>query len=99
MKLDKLDIMHFIKEYWFLITFCTSTIISLYKIVKTQNEATRCSLRNDILEIYDRCKEKKQITHYELESILHSAELYFKLNGNTFVKDVVNRVKQFELID
>lgn len=73
--------------------------MTLYKIVKTQNEATKCSLRNDILEIYDRCKDDKKITHYELESIQHSEELYFKLKGNSFVKDVVERVKNFELID
>lgn len=94
-----MDILQFLKEYWFLITFCVGTIISLYRIVKTQNEATKCSLRNDILEIYDRCKDDKKITHYELESIQHSAELYFKLKGNSFVRDVVERVKQFELID
>ena len=94
-----MEVLNFLKEYWFLITFCVSTVLALYKIVKTQNEATKCSLRNDILDIYDRCKDDKRITHYELESIQHSAELYFKLKGNSFVKDVVKRVEQFELID
>lgn len=62
-------------------------------------EATKCSLRNDILDIYDRCKDKKQITHYQLESIKYSSDLYFKLKGNSFVEDVVDRVKNFDLID
>lgn len=93
------DILNFIKEYWFLITFCGSILIGLYKMVQVQNESVKCSLRNDILEIYDRCKDDKKITHYELESIKHSAELYFKLKGNSFVEDVVERVKDFELID
>lgn len=62
-------------------------------------EGVKCSLRNDILTIYDRCKEDKKITHYELEAIQHSAELYFKLRGNSFVKDVVERTKNFELVD
>ena len=53
-------------------------------------EATKCSLRNDILAVYDRCKDTKQITYYQLQSIKHSAEIYFKLKGYSFVKDVVN---------
>lgn len=96
----------FLKEYWFLITFLLAQIgflISFYKRVKQSaidtKEATKCSLRNDILEIYDRCKEDKKITHYELEAIQHSSELYFKLGGNSFVRAIVERVKSFELVD
>ena len=96
----------FLKEYWFLITFLLAQIgflISFYKRVKQSvidtKEATKCSLRNDILEIYDRCKEDKKITHYELEAIQHSSELYFRLGGNSFVRAIVERVKSFELVD
>lgn len=98
--------LNFLKEYWFLITFLLAQIgflISFYKRVKQSaldtKEATKCSLRNDILEIYDRCKEDKKITHYELEAIQHSSELYFKLGGNSFVRAIVERVKNFELVD
>lgn len=98
--------LNFLKEYWFLITFLLAQIgflISFYKRVKQSaldtKEATKCSLRNDILEIYDRCKEDKKITHYELEAIQHSSELYFRLGGNSFVRAIVERVKSFELVD
>ena len=98
--------LNFLKEYWFLITFLLAQIgflISFYKRVKQSaidtKEATKCSLRNDILEIYDRCKEDKKITHYELEAIQHSSELYFKLGGNSFARAIVERVKNFELVD
>jgi peptidoglycan hydrolase CwlO-like protein len=56
-------------------------------------------LRNDILDIYDRCKDSKQITLYQLESIKFSYELYKKLKGNSFVEEIVKRVEQFEIID
>lgn len=62
-------------------------------------EATKCSLRNDILDIYDRCKENKEITHYQLESIQHSAEIYFRLKGNAFVESLMKKVEKFEVID
>ncbi len=91
--------MNFIKEYWVQITFALSFIIALLKFLKSMIEATKCSLRNDILDIYDRCKDKKQITEYQLESIKYSSELYFKLRGNSFVQEVVDRVKNFELVD
>jgi hypothetical protein len=62
-------------------------------------QGIKCSLRNDILDIYDKCKETKTITHYQLEAIKYSSKIYFKLRGNSFVADVVDRCKQFELID
>lgn len=92
-------IVNIIKDYWVLITFTLSVIGALFVFVKAMIDATKCSLRNDILSIYDRCKDAKQITHYQSEAIQHSAEIYFKLKGNSFVKDVVKRVEQFELID
>ncbi len=92
-------IIKFIKEYWVQLVFLLGIITTLFTFCRSMIEATKCSLRNDILDIYDRCKETKQITHYQLESIKYSSDLYFKLKGNSFVHDVVDRVKQFELID
>ncbi len=89
----------FIKEYWTQIIFLSSFLAFICKFLLAMIEANKCSLRNDILTIYDRCKNDKKITHYQLESIRYSSELYFKLKGNSFVHDVLERVEQFELID
>lgn len=94
-----MEIVKIIKDYWVLITFLVSTFLMFAKFYLSMLEATKCSLRNDILDIYDRCKIDKKITRYELQAIEHSSEVYFKLKGNSFVKDVVERVKDFELID
>ena len=94
-----MDIINFIKEYWVLITFFIGEIGALVMFVKSINEASKCSLRNDILDIYDRCKEKKEITHYQLQSIQYSYQLYKKLKGNSFVEDIMKRIEDFELID
>lgn len=91
--------MELIKNYWPQIIFVCGFLFAFIKFLFATIEATKCSLRNDILDIYDRCKNDKKITHYQFESIKYSAELYFKLKGNSFVSDVVNRVSQFELID
>ena len=62
-------------------------------------EATKCSLRNDILEIYDRCKDSKKITKWQLESIEYSYKQYKLLKGNSFVEALVEKVENFEVID
>ena len=92
-------VLNFLKEYWVLITFFIGEIGVLVAFIKSINEGTKCSLRNDILDIYDRCKDKKQISQYQLQSIKHSFELYKKLKGNSFVEHIVERVEKFELID
>ena len=46
-----------------------------------------------------RCKDSKTISHWDLEAIQHSSELYFKLGGNSFVRDIVERTKGFKIKD
>ena len=94
-----MEILDFLKEYWVLITFFVSEVGILWAFIKNINQSTQCTLRNDILDIYDRCKEKRQITHYQLQSIMCSYDRYKKLKGNSFVDEIVERVQNFELID
>lgn len=94
-----MEIVQFLKEYWVLITFFVGEVGILFAFVQSIHKGTKCSLRNDILDIYDRCKDNKKITHYQLESIKYSFELYRKLKGNSFVEDIVKRVEKFEVID
>lgn len=94
-----MNLLYFVKEFWVIITFLLGILTTLIVFIKSMINATKCSLRNDILTIYDRCKDNKRITKYQLEAINHSADIYFKLKGNSFVKDVMERIKQFELVD
>jgi len=94
-----MEILDFLKSYWTQIVFLFGILGAFIIFAKAMIDATKCSLRNDILTIFDRCKDKKQITHYQLEALEHSADLYFKLKGNSFVKDVVNKVKNYEIVD
>ena len=94
-----MEILEFLKNYWILITFFLGQIGTLIVFAKTILKGTKCSLRNDILEIWDKCNEKKQITHYQLQSIQYSYELYKKLKGNSFVDEIMKRIEGFEIID
>lgn len=88
-----------IKTYWVQIVFICTILIGFFKYARAMIEATKCSLRNDILSIYDRCKENKKITKYQLESIEYSYKQYEALHGNSFVKNLIQKVRCFEVID
>ena len=94
-----MEILEFLKEYWVMITFCLGEIGALYAIVRILFKGIRCCLRNDILDIFDRCKEKQEITHYQLQSIKFSYDVYKLLKGNSFVDDIVKKVNKFQITD
>lgn len=94
-----MEIINFIKEYWVLITFFVGEIGVVWAFIHSIREGIKCTLRNDILDIYDRCKDKEEITRYQLLSIKHSYDVYKKFKGNSFVKDIVEKVNTFKVID
>lgn len=93
------EIIYLIKDYWVQIIFIGTFLFSFFKFAKAMIESTKCGLRNDILNIYDRCKENKKITKWQFESILYSYKQYKALKGNSFVDSLVEKVKTFEIID
>lgn len=94
-----MEIIKFIKEYWVMISFFIGEIIALLVFAKYVVEAVKCLLRNDILSIYDRCKPKKQITRYQLQSVHLSYTIYKKLKGNSFIDEIMEEIKDFVIID
>lgn len=94
-----MEILNFIKEYWVIITFFIGEIGVVWAFIQSIRKGIKCTLRNDILDIYDRCKDKQEITRYQLQSIKYSYEVYKKLKGNSFVDDIVKKVNNFKEID
>ena len=94
-----MPVINFIKNYWVQIMFVCTLLGAMYKFEIAMIDATKCSLRNDMLSIYDRCKDKKQITKYQLQSFDYSFEQYKKLKGNSFIDDINILVHKFQLID
>lgn len=94
-----MEILEFIREYWVIITAFLGELGVIWGFIKNINKSTKCTLRNDILDIYDRCKGSGKITHYQLQSIMYSYDRYKKLKGNSFVDEIVDRIEKFELID
>lgn len=94
-----MEIINFIENHWKLISFLVTEIGFLIVFGFTMIQALKCLLRNDILAIYDRCKDNEQITYWQLDSIEKSYKLYDFFKGNSFVKDLVERVRKFDVID
>lgn len=94
-----MEIINFIKEYWVLIAFFVGEVGIVWGFIASIKKGIKCTLRNDILNIYDRCKEKREITHYQLQSIKYSYDVYKKLKGNSFVDEIIEKVNHFEIID
>ena len=94
-----MEILKFIKDYWTIILFLIGLVCSVIAIVKDNNEAVKCSLRNDMLEIWDKCKDSKKITKYQLESFTNSRDLYYKKKGDGFIHNIDEKIKTFDIID
>ena len=88
----------FITTYWVQLVFLASVLLAFTKAILWLIEGVKCSLRNDILQIYDNCKEQKEIHRYDLEAIELSSNLYFKLKGNSFVEDIVKEVRTYKKV-
>ena len=71
----------------------------LQEDMNTQSEALQASLRNSILNLYYKCKEKNSITDFELQNLSYLFDNYTKLKGNSFVKDCGSYLKGLERKD
>ena len=94
-----MQVLDIISKYWGMILFAGSFLIAMGKYQLAQTRAIKCSLRNDILEIWDKARKEKKITKYQLQALELSYAEYKKLKGNSFVDDIHERVKGFEIID
>lgn len=72
-----MTILQFIKEYWVQIIFLSGVIGSFLAFIKNYREATKCSLRNDILSFYILHKEEKKY-HYMKKNQLCFHMLFIK---------------------
>lgn len=88
----------FVKNYWTQILFVISLIIGFVKLEFAYREGTKCSLRNDILQIYNQYRDKKEIPLYDFEALSLSYGLYKKYKGNSFVDSIWQETQTWKKI-
>lgn len=64
-------------------------IVSIRKI----SNGTKCQLRSEMLRIYYRNRDNKQIRQYEYENFIYLYEAYKALKGNSFIDRIYGEVK------
>lgn len=69
----------------------------LYSKFDAVVEGIRCQLRTEMLRTYYRHKDDKTIRQYEKENFEHNYKAYKALGGNSFVDDIHNEVKKWEV--
>jgi len=87
-----------VSKNWSFLLWSITTLIGFIGLFYLYISSIKCSLRNDILTIYDQCRIKKEITLYQKQAIHLSADLYFKLKGNSFVKSIVEEIDTYKVV-
>lgn len=58
----------------------------------------KCQLRSEMLQIYYRNREAKQIRQYEYENFVMLYEAYKALKGNSFIDKIYAEVMKWEVV-
>lgn len=72
-----------------LIGVIVTGVISISKVFDGQ----RCLLRSEMLKIYYKHQQSKEIRQYEYENFFLLYEAYKKLKGNSFIDKVAKEIK------
>lgn len=72
-------------------------IWKVYCKVEAVIEGIRCQLRTEMLRTYYRHKDERKIRQYEKENFEHNFNAYIALHGNSFIQDIHNEVKKWEV--
>ena len=76
-------------------------IISLAPVianVRKISAGTKCQLRAEMLRIYYRNREKKEIHQYEFENFVLLYESYKALRGNSFIDKIFDEIKTWTIV-
>lgn len=65
---------------------------------EAMREGQRCLLRSEILGLYYRNHEKRQLREYEYRNLDHCYKAYRALKGNSFVEHIYQEMQEWEII-
>lgn len=83
-----------IAEIGILLGVIVPVILSIKKIAN----GTRCQLRSEMLRIYYRNHDAKTIRQYEYQNFVELHEAYKALNGNSFIDEIYEKIKEWEIV-
>ncbi len=92
--MDLTTLVTLIGEIGVLIGVIVPVIISVKKIAN----GTKCQLRSEMLRIYYRNHDAKTIRQYEYQNFVELYDAYKALNGNSFIDEIYEKIKDWEII-
>ena len=84
-----------------LVTLCILIIKPIRDRVlgtKDIREGQRCLLRADMLSMYYKNRDANQIRQHEKENFIFEYKAYKALGGNSFIDDIYNEIRRWEVI-
>ncbi len=66
--------------------------------IKKLTNGMKCQLRTDMLKIYYHNREQGRIRQYEYENFVFNYEAYKALKGNSFIDEIYEKIKKWEII-
>lgn len=77
--------------------YLAKTVSSYKNRDNTQEEALKCLLRSAITSKYYVYNEIGKIPQYEKENVNYMFEQYKKMNGNSYVEQIVNEINKLPI--
>lgn len=92
--MDLTTLVTLIGEIGVLLGVIVPVIVSIKKI----SNGTRCQLRSEMLRIYYRNHDAKTIRQYEYQNFVELYDAYKALNGNSFIDEIYEKIKDWEIV-
>ena len=83
----------FVAEVMILVGVIVPVLVWICKI----SNGTKCQLRNEMLHIYYRHDDTKEIRQYEYENFVFLYEAYKALGGNSFIDKIYKEIQTFKI--
>ena len=80
------------------LTVITGVLSAFFIWIKRLVEGQKCQLRSDMLRIYYKHKDKKQVHQYDFENFALMYKAYKALKGNSFIDKIYDDVTEWEVI-
>lgn len=77
---------------------CEIIIIPLIALLIALVNALKCLLRSEMLRIYYRHQEKREIRQYEYENFVFLYKAYKAMRGNSFIDKIYKEIQEWRVV-
>lgn len=86
-------------------TTITAAVLLIVKPIRkkalanqAEENGVKCLLRSDMLRIYYRCLDARQIRQFEYQNFLLEYQAYKAMGGNSFIDHIKEEVEEWDVV-